>query len=309
MERIISHIEYLLEHHDCVTVPGVGAFIKSYQPSRIDSTNNRILPPHRAIVFNSEINFDDGLLATSYSRALNQSFTVATATMLKDIELLKLQLTMNKSLKFNEIGTLSFCNNLYDFEPAQSIFSTFGLSAVDIRFVDHNNNETDTNSVILPAPSKFTRSLHSIMKYAAMVALLISVGLILSTPLTSNYEEYEVVKASLSPINAIISTSDSSVTPDIAESPTLYIKNPVIDQSYASETDLEETDNYCLIIASLPSNELAEQFIYEHPDYCKGIIESNGRFRVYATTGTTAQSVMNSAIIAIFPDAWPCLLK
>jgi hypothetical protein len=62
MYSITRHIEYLVSRHDCVVVPGWGAFIAQYEPARIDAESGLIVPPSRAISFNQSVMHNDGLL-------------------------------------------------------------------------------------------------------------------------------------------------------------------------------------------------------------------------------------------------------
>lgn len=306
MQRIISHIEYLLDCHDCVTIPGFGAFIKATCPASIDAESGFIHPPHRSLTFNSELTFDDGLLASSYSRAANQPFTSASASLSKDIELLKSTLKFQPKVEFGNIGTMSLDNGHYNFVPADSLFTDLGLPVATISPLAEEVS-TDDAPVILTAPERFTRTLQGMMKYAAMFVVLLTIGIVLSTPMSDD-ARYEVVKASMSPIDAIVHVDDSAIsTYDLDGAPTFMIADPVtkVDDSITSKAS---TDRFCLIIASLASRQLADQFIADNPTLTLGVIESNGRYRVYAATGPTIDSVMNQNLLASFPDAWPCQL-
>ncbi len=305
MQRIISHIEYLLDCHDCVTIPGFGAFIKAICPASIDAESGVIYPPHRSLTFNSELTFDDGLLASSYSRAENQPFTSASASLSKDIELLKSTLKFQPKVDLGCIGTMSLDNGHYIFVPSDSIFTDFGLP---IATVSPIAEEVGTDEpVILAAPDRFTRTLQGMMKYAAMFVVLLTIGIVLSTPMSDD-ARYEVVKASMSPIDAIVHTDDSAInTYDLDGAPAFMIADPAtkVDDTMSSSSS---TDRFCLIVASLASRQLADQFIADNPTLTLGVIESNGRYRVYAATGPTIDSVMSQKLLASFPDAWPCQL-
>ena len=68
MFSIIEHIEYLITCHDCVVVPGWGAFIANYDASTYDATKNVMARPRRSIGFNASVSHNDGLLAQSLMR-------------------------------------------------------------------------------------------------------------------------------------------------------------------------------------------------------------------------------------------------
>ncbi|MDE6077369.1 MAG: hypothetical protein K2G29_06510, partial [Muribaculaceae bacterium] len=68
MNVLFRHIEFLLTRHDCVIVPGLGAFIVTSAPAVIDRASRRVSPPSRSVLFNQAVTLDDGRLANSYAR-------------------------------------------------------------------------------------------------------------------------------------------------------------------------------------------------------------------------------------------------
>lgn len=65
----VKIIRELLYEHDCVIIPGFGAFIGNYVPAHFDRVKNEFQPPFKQIGFNRRLNHNDGLLAGSISRA------------------------------------------------------------------------------------------------------------------------------------------------------------------------------------------------------------------------------------------------
>ena len=78
MLTIVRHIEYLLEHNDCVVVPGFGAFIGNIQSAKEDTTG-QLLPPCRVLGFNNAITHNDGVLANSIMRRDGVSYEKAVS--------------------------------------------------------------------------------------------------------------------------------------------------------------------------------------------------------------------------------------
>ena len=68
MNHLILHIEYLLLRHDCVIVPGLGAFIATASPALIDVVKGPMLPPRRSVMVNQAVTTADGLLPNSIGR-------------------------------------------------------------------------------------------------------------------------------------------------------------------------------------------------------------------------------------------------
>lgn len=59
---IISCIKELLYDHECVIIPGFGAFISKETPATLDYVNHRLTPPSKELAFNGQLIADDGLL-------------------------------------------------------------------------------------------------------------------------------------------------------------------------------------------------------------------------------------------------------
>ncbi len=107
MNKITLHIEYLLRLHECVIVPGLGAFVTVMQPAVYDSGSGMFMPPLRRVMFNATINSDDGLLATSYSRHSGMKYEKARRALDNDIEALQSTLSQTGTVRIGKVGTLS----------------------------------------------------------------------------------------------------------------------------------------------------------------------------------------------------------
>lgn len=140
MENLSLHIIYLLSRHDCVILPGVGAFIVTRRNARYNETAGRWLPPTRHISFNAAVRNDDGLLAHSFRRRLNIDFEQAR----KELELTLTELL--RSLRDGEPFHLGKIGTLHMEDTSRFIFTAgespgrregqLGLHAFSIRPVD-----------------------------------------------------------------------------------------------------------------------------------------------------------------------------
>lgn len=65
---------------------------------------------------------------------------------------------------------------------------------------------------------------------------------------------------------------------------------------------------YFLIVASLPTQAKAEEYIAAHPDSSLKILVSDNRYRIYSASGMTYNEVFSSLSAedtsAKYPDAW-----
>ncbi|MDE7388693.1 MAG: hypothetical protein K2M97_05510, partial [Muribaculaceae bacterium] len=68
---------------------------------------------------------------------------------------------------------------------------------------------------------------------------------------------------------------------------------------------------YVMVVASLPDRVTAEKYLAEQHDTRLRLLEKDGKFRIYITTGTTQAEVTEKAAAiegfsASYPDAWVC---
>jgi hypothetical protein len=77
MGTITSYITDLVHLHDCVIVPGLGAFVGNYKPSEINQEKGLFFPPKKEIGFNRSLQHNDGLLYDYIARCEGLSFNDA----------------------------------------------------------------------------------------------------------------------------------------------------------------------------------------------------------------------------------------
>ena len=73
MNRLVTHIEFLLHEHNCVIIPDLGGFVVNTTNSQRDGIA-LFYPPSCELVFNRELTYNDGLLAESYMKAYDLTF-------------------------------------------------------------------------------------------------------------------------------------------------------------------------------------------------------------------------------------------
>jgi len=114
------HIEYLLLRHDCVVVPGVGAFINVRHAARRDAATGMWLPMTREVRFNSALSHDDGLLTSSYALKSSVTFTEARDMLIRDIRQLTDTLDTDGEVTIGHIGILRRTEETVTFTPRQT---------------------------------------------------------------------------------------------------------------------------------------------------------------------------------------------
>lgn len=184
MLTTIGHIEHLLRNHDCVVIPGFGAFIAH---SEIASRKGEetILPPSRTVNFNSAITHNDGLLANSFMMRDSISYDKAVDAIAADVALLKSQLVASGEFSFGKIGTFRLASEgQVIFSPSGSIdagyaAASFGLRRLSLAKLESAapaKNAGNKEVVYLPIS-------RNLFKIAAMVGVLIVLAFTLTTPI------------------------------------------------------------------------------------------------------------------------------
>lgn len=107
MRRLIRHIEQALYIHECVVVPGFGAFIKHRVACSLDEGKGLIYPGRFALSFNSAVQQNDGVLVGSYGEAFAMSYKRALALLEKDVEELRAGLRSSSVVTLGSVGRLS----------------------------------------------------------------------------------------------------------------------------------------------------------------------------------------------------------
>lgn len=185
MKDFTSHIDYLIQKHDCVIIPDFGGFVLNREVAVV-AADGSIIPPRVSVGFNPELKYNDGLLAESYMNAYSISYDVACKRLVDAVKRLNTILNLKQSIQIGKLGKLSLDeenrlnfetnHNLSDFHP-----ETFGLSVVDIkRLVDIQ--EIQKISIVTTKRSIYKRAFAGVAATAAAVLVFF----VTSTPISEN---------------------------------------------------------------------------------------------------------------------------
>lgn len=324
MNLTVRHLEYLISRHDCVIVPGLGAVLARNVSAEESVDCGRWTPPCRNYSFNGSLTETDGLLAGSVARALGVSHERATELLADELLGMRRQLDHEGSLSLGRVGRLyRESDEGVLFEPAEKDLLTpfatwyrpFELRPVDVAAAEVSDDESLSKGAKLTPFGRF-------MRIAAAIIVLVAVGLAVSTPVSVEDAQYAslTLPSIKSPKKVTVPAVDGPAVETVcvetsgvvAESPALegrnkieipvaVTKNTVIAKAVkpASSIRLNDFDEYCLVVASLVSEEAAGQFILDesrrNPGLAMGILEQNGRYRVYAATGKTQAQALSAA--------------
>jgi nucleoid DNA-binding protein len=131
VQNINFHIAYLLTKHECVIIPGFGAFIVSETESKNTQAGLLCVPVH-SLCFNSEIKHNDGILASFISKNENSSYKEACLRVRQYADYLNSQLSAGRPVHIQRVGRLSLsAEQKISFIPARYLScnaDSFGLS-------------------------------------------------------------------------------------------------------------------------------------------------------------------------------------
>jgi len=131
--KIEQYISQLLYRHQCVTVPGFGAFLTEIQSAHLHENTNSFYPPKKVISFNSHLKNNDGLLANHIARIEKTDYENSVASIESEVIIWNSILQVNEKFTLKNIGELSLNaeKNLV-FTPSENINylkESFGLNS------------------------------------------------------------------------------------------------------------------------------------------------------------------------------------
>lgn len=316
---VISHIQYLIVRHDCVVVPGFGAFVTAYTPARL--SGGVMLPPHRDLGFNPVLVHDDGLLASSVARREGVSYDAARKIVAQDVESLHRVLEADGSLDMPRVGCFTRTSGgEYIFEPYDSGLESIlyaGLPVITIPQQGSESEVLETEPVVAPPfiPGRFGRTVRAVSKYAAVLLGLAVIGITATTPVWVDNSSVDLASLSLPAVTApkpvvlpvVVDTVAVAGLDEEHKTSSLPDVVPAADMTDA------DADNFScfVIVASCASAREAQRFIASQgvADGEMKVLHRDGRYRVYVAAGNDYDSafayrVADAGFAARHPNAW-----
>ena len=296
MQGIPFHIAYLLTMHECVIVPGLGAFVVS--PSFADKTKrwNILSPPTKFLGFNPEIKHNDGLLANSITKEKKCSYKEANLLIEKYVIDISHALDEGKIVRFPWVGTLHSSDDKSLFQPERTLSCNafnYGFAGFSMPFaedIQQQEEEFDENSyhekkkkevVWIPISRKF-------ITYSGSIAAALIAMCLIPTPL--NNGRTGLAPTQYASVLNLSTVEQKKVSPEtnVQMKQTEPVATPVKTADTKPETtNLPKTStfHYYIIVASLPNPDSAKKTLSEFQT--KGfkdaaIISSDGRYRIYS---------------------------
>lgn len=110
MEKtIFKYLEFSLPIHNCVIIPDFGGFILNMEPAGFLS-NGEIKPPKHSIVFNPELNHNDGIIASYITKDEKISYNAACKKIKEFVAATKMNLKDGRTVPFGNLGSFTTDN-------------------------------------------------------------------------------------------------------------------------------------------------------------------------------------------------------
>lgn len=179
--KIEQYISQLLYRHQCVTVPGFGAFLTEIQSAHLHENTNSFYPPKKLISFNPHLKNNDGLLANHIAQAEKTTYDSAVASIESEVVIWNSIIQVNERFTLKNVGELSLNSekNLV-FTPSENINylkESFGLNSFVSPAVKREIYKQEVEVLEEAAPIIFTpekRKSRPYLKYAAIFVLALT---------------------------------------------------------------------------------------------------------------------------------------
>lgn len=307
--------------HDCVVVPGFGAFLAQNEPARRDASGNWV-PPMRSVSFNAGVRHDDGLLCTSVGRRQGVSYDAAKNIVANDVALLRQSLESAGSVEISRIGRFALVDGMTLFDPSvdQSIIANryLGLPSVVYQPVV-DERVSGEEEAMLDVPVHRNR-VGAWLKVAASVAVLLGLGVTLTTPVSVDRSELQYASVGAPNLSLPTATivfdrhksegSLVSIRPIESEATAKVVEQSaaVIDKasSVSSIIDAPVSGRHYVIVASCETKAKAIRFIDRRAGSGLRMLPSDGRFRIYAASAETLAKAeeLRNTLRSSYRDAW-----
>lgn len=202
MARDISgQVKELLFRHDCVIIPGFGAFIGNYFPARIDRKEGLFEPPSRKITFNRHLTGNDGLLIGHISSVTGVGYGEARDIVNEWSAELRSRIMSDHPVTIDHLGTFSLnYDRAIVFEPDLTVnylLTSYGLSAYHRKPV----SGFDVRKMALEkrsAPAVSEPSIRSLLfRAAVIIPVLVALALV---PFNDRIFKSNIEESNLNPL-------------------------------------------------------------------------------------------------------------
>ncbi len=303
MQKGFLHLAYLLTKHECVILPGFGAFVVYPESHPGELRNGMFSAPALSLGFNPELTHNDGLLVHSMMKEQQISYNEAALQVNRLADELIACLKVQHELTIPGIGKLIHSGeNKLNFIPATAGLTSnaayYGLEDFYMPSLSELNKwsvRMETSEEAKEADIVHITLSRKLLRTVGSVAACALAFLLFSTPFDDH--QVPVQSASLFPlVRKQYMESQELVEPVVAEQESVVVENgDDLQPETIAEPEIEATPvaqpettplsrMYYIVVASLPTQKAAEDElirIIEKRYVSAGIVGSDGRYRIY----------------------------
>ncbi|HWR93697.1 MAG TPA: SPOR domain-containing protein [Flavobacterium sp.] len=263
--KIEQSISQLLYRHQCVTVPGFGAFLTEIQSAHLHEKTNSFYPPMKLISFNPHLKNNDGLLANHISNSENTTYENAVSLIESEVVIWKSILDVTEKFMLKNIGELSLNSEknivFTPFANVNYLTESFGLNSfvsptikreiLTNELKEEEKTESKIDSEDTTQVIEITKGKNrSYLKYAAILLLALSATGSIGYKLYDNHITNQT---------QIVETAVQKEVQNKIQEATFVISNPI---PSVTLTVKEEKLSYHLVAGAF-RNEKNAQSIYD----------------------------------------------
>lgn len=276
MNELVTCIEYLLLHHNSVSIVGLGEFEAQEVESQYILEEGMLFPPRRVVTFKNEWKEDNADFLKSLSKILGITLAKAEQLLIEWIAEFHQQLEDNGYVDFGSIGTFQrqeeFDNSIM-FLPSESGIASpeyYGLDAFIVSRIDvaqPNNKEVPGMLSVRKDNKNITISISkNVVNYVSTIAAAIIMFVFFSVPAENTLTTQDVQQCQMFfPENLITVQNKTAEHLEVASKITNANTTTVSEATTANGTSLsttqapalgtssekeEETNTYSIVVAS-----------------------------------------------------------
>lgn len=291
----------MLLMHDCIIIPKFGGFVLQTIPASYDKQKNQFSPLRKEVVFNSTLQYNDGLLSESYMKSYGVDYRKAQLMLDEDVQSLKAVLQQEGNVSLGNLGSFSLEEEgqiLFRSNDVQTFsMDSYGLSAFYFPPLSSlpKTSARPNAQVDMPALPKEPASA-SIWSWgwgrvAIASAAAVALFLLVSTPVkevnqsayTASFVPTKMVVNNKKAVTEMVPVEKKEEVKVIAEATVpaekrveskakAPIEKPVVaeskaktpvkqEQPVAKPTAKKSGKTYYIVIASFPTESQADQFL------------------------------------------------
>ena len=235
-ERLIKTIKQKLLQNGYLIVPRWGAFFLESMSARFSDRQQIIHPPFCKILFNPNINYNDGILIINLSKILNLSYFEVQSLLCDVVDSWKTKLILNKNLIIEGFGNFTYEDKNTYFKPTFNFVSPefYGLQPVSIELEDSDR------SIIFTIPDSSKRTIHQWVKAAVFIPLVLTLSLL---PTKMNHQPSDgrasLYSISTTKVNQNVVTKNLENTVDTLTTLTVALNPEINLRNYYKEMAIE----------------------------------------------------------------------